>query len=547
MKQALAAIAIILGCGIFVGSIPEKLAVQGSGPQHQQKVTAGPNFRIYPSNITQSETFITHHPTDPNILFASANTINLSNGFVSEGIYVSTNRGLNWYGSDTCNGQILTFHRGDPGIAIDKNGRFILIRLGFSPGLFSHFSTNFGRTWSAQKTVATNDQDRAVLDSDGSPSSPYYGRTYSLWVQFAPPYPVVFSSTDDGAVTWTAPTQINQPSQRCQGGDIATASNGVVYACWAAVIPTSPFTEDYVGFASSTNGGTTWQVTENAFDMNGIAGQMTQKGNIRVNGLPRLAVDESGGPRNGWIYTVTTERNLAPAGSDPDIVFHRSTNGGATWSAGVRVNQDAVNNGKIQYFPAIHVDETGALNVLFYDDRFTTSDSTGVLLARSDDGGITWNESMVSDHNFKPVPIGGLGQGYQGDNIGITSTGNTLWPVWMDNSTGTYQIWTSPLEITTLDVNSSSDNHPVDFTLHQNFPNPFNPQTTIAFDLRDGNRVRLTVFDTNGRVVSEVLDEYREAGRNEVLFDGSDLASGVYYYELRVGDVTKTNAMVLTK
>ncbi len=546
MKQALVSVLFIFICGLFAGFVPGKINANAWDQQGGEKISAGPNFRIYPSTVTQSETFITRHPTDPNILFASANTINLSTGFVSEGIYVSTNRGLNWYGSDTCNGPIVTFHRGDPGIAIDKDGRFLLIRLGFSPGLFSHFSTDLGRTWSTQKTVATNDQDRAVLGSDGNSSSPYFGRTYALWVEFAPPYPVVFSATSDGAVTWTPKTQINLPPQRCQGGDIAIASNGVVYACWAGVIPTSPFTEDYAGFASSTNGGSTWQVTENAFDMNGIAGQLTQKGNIRVNGLPRLAVDASGGARNGWIYTVTTEQNLSPAGTDPDIVFHRSTNNGVTWSSGIRVNQDPLNNGKIQYFPAIHVDDTGAINVLFYDDRFTSSDSTGVLLARSDDGGTTWNETVVSDHNFKPIPIGGLGQGYQGDNIGITSTGNTLWPVWMDNSTGTYQIWTSPIDVTTLSVDSEP-RHPRDFTLHQNYPNPFNPQTTITFELHDANRVQLTVFDANGRTVSRLLDGHREAGRHEILFEGSGLASGTYYYRLQVGEMAETNAMVLTR
>jgi len=66
--------------------------------------------------------------------------------------------------------------------------------------------------------------------------------------------------------------------------------NGKVYVCWAGVTSVSPFTEDFVGVASTTNGGANWQVSENAFDMNGINGLLTQKGNIRVNGLPNIAM-----------------------------------------------------------------------------------------------------------------------------------------------------------------------------------------------------------------------------------------------------------------
>jgi Neuraminidase (sialidase) len=266
-------------------------------------------------------------------------------------------------------------------------------------------------------------------------------------VRFAPPYPVFFAYTDDGAANWSAPVAVNAPPQRCQGGEVAMGPAGSVNACWAGVIGVSPFTEDYAGFARSTNGGASWTVRENAFDMNGIAGVFATKSNIRVNGLPRLAVDRSGGSRRGWIYVVTTERNLAPAGTDPDIILHRSTDQGATWSAGIRVNQDAPNNGKYQYFPAVHVDDKGGVNVLYYDDRATTADSAGVFLSRSTDGGGTWTDVEVSDHHFRPSPIGGLGQGYQGDNIGLTSVGGTLWPVWMDNSSGIYQVWTCPLQV----------------------------------------------------------------------------------------------------
>ena len=89
-------------------------------------------------------------------------------------------------------------------------------------------------------------------------------------------------------------------------------------------------------------------------------------------------MDNTGGQRDGWIYIVTGQKDLAPAGTDPDIILNRSEDGGMTWSQGIRVNQDALNNGKTQYFPAIHIDHFGAVNILYYDDRNTSNDSAGV-------------------------------------------------------------------------------------------------------------------------------------------------------------------------
>ncbi|NWF50894.1 MAG: T9SS type A sorting domain-containing protein [Ignavibacteriaceae bacterium] len=510
----------------------------------------GTNYRLYPSTISQTEAMVTVHPLNPSIIFSSANTVNfLPTLFISEGIYVTTNSGNSWYGSDTCKGANIQFHGGDPGIAIDKNGTFILTRLGRDPftGLYSHFSNDNGLSWSTGKTITTDDLERAVVVSDGFSASTFFGRTYAFWVELSPPYAINFTKTDNGAQNWSTPSQINNPSQRSAGGDAAIYKNGKVYVCWAGVTSSSPFTEILVGFASSTDGGLSWVVDENAFNTNGIQGILPEKQNVRVNGYPRIAVDKSGGSRDGWIYIVTTQKNLAPAGSDPDIILNYSTDGGVTWSQSIRVNQDAVNNGNIQYFPAIHVDNTGAVNIIYYDDRNTTSDSSGVFLSRSVDGGNTWTEYEISDHNFKPTPIGGLGQGYQGDNIAITSANNTLWPIWMDNSTGVYQLWTVPIPISEINVEELNQNTVQDFELYQNYPNPFNGETKIRFRVREAGYVFLSVFDLLGNEVMKIKDGFKPAGTYEISFNSGELPTGIYFYKLTAGNFSEVKKMVLMK
>jgi len=509
----------------------------------------GDNYRIQPSNVTQTEVFIVKSPLDENIIFSSCNTLTFIPFFISEGIYVTENGGESWQGNDSCTGDPLLFHGGDPGIAIDKDGRFIITRLGRSPfvGLYSHYSTDNGKTWSGQKAISTDDLERAAVNTDAVTTSNYYGRTYAAWVKFATPFPLVLSFTDDGAENWSSPQQINSPDNRSAGGDVAVGPNGEVYVCWAGVTESSPFKEIHVGFASSLNGGDNWDVTENAFNVNGITGVLANKGNIRVNGLPGIAVDTTEGERNGWIYIVTGQKDLAPAGSDPDIIMYRSTDGGSKWSSAIRVNQDAVNNGKTQYFPTVHIDKFGAVNVIFYDDRNTSIDSCGVFLARSTDGGDTWKEFEISDHNYKPTPIGGLGQGYQGDNIDITSTESKLWPVWMDNSSGTYQIWTTPIDFSFVDAVDEENHSPFTFRLEQNYPNPFNTSTTISYQLNTLSFVSLKVTDAYGNEIANLVNEIQMPGTHEVNFSTgkTKLKNGLYFYRLTIDGLSETRRMIL--
>ncbi len=90
------------------------------------------------------------------------------------------------------------------------------------------------------------------------------------------------------------------------------------------------------------------------------------------------------------------------------------------------------------------------------------------------------------------------------------------------------------------------------FALHANVPNPFNPVTTVDFDLPASEQVELTVYDVAGRRVRRLLDETMPAGPHSVLWDGRDdhgarVASGTYLCHIRAGDYAATREMVLVK
>ncbi|MCB1060365.1 MAG: T9SS type A sorting domain-containing protein [Calditrichaeota bacterium] len=86
-----------------------------------------------------------------------------------------------------------------------------------------------------------------------------------------------------------------------------------------------------------------------------------------------------------------------------------------------------------------------------------------------------------------------------------------------------------------------------EFSLAQNYPNPFNPTTTISFTLTQANITSLKVFDVLGRTTATIDMGRMEAGRHTMSFNGSDLASGVYFYQLESGAFSATRKMLLLK
>ena len=367
-------------------------------------VSVGPSIRVLPTaNAQQDEIVLVRHPSNQDIMFGGANTT--AGGVYGQGGYLTTDGGATWTGTNLLSP--FTQSSSDPGPTIDKNGVIIFTTLDTpgNLGMVSAYSTNNGVSWSSKISISSASSDKNFAASDDAPSSAYYGRSYCVWSNFAVGSPpIVFSYTTNGGVSWNGVTTINTPpgGHYSQGCDITVGPNGEVYVCWAQV-SSGVLTEDYLGFSKSTNGGASWIVTNNAFDMNGIRASTFNSWNFRVNSFPRIAVDRSGGPRNGWIYVVSADKNLAPAGTDADVIMHSSSDGGTSWSAGVRVNQDALNNGKVQFFPAIRVDETGGVNICYYDNRNYPSvgDSCETYMSQSNDGGVTWTDVKVSDHAWK--------------------------------------------------------------------------------------------------------------------------------------------------
>ena len=102
-------------------------------------------------------------------------------------------------------------------------------------------------------------------------------------------------------------------------------------------------------------------------------------------------------------------------------------------------------------------------------------------------------------------------------------------------------------DTTLTDVGNENNLTPTEFNLEPNYPNPFNPNTTISFQLRATRNVSLKVFDILGNEIETLINEEMPAGSYEVNFDASKLSSGIYFYTLYAGDFIKTRKMILMK
>lgn len=95
--------------------------------------------------------------------------------------------------------------------------------------------------------------------------------------------------------------------------------------------------------------------------------------------------------------------------------------------------------------------------------------------------------------------------------------------------------------------NSSIENLPSEYSLSTNYPNPFNPVTTIKYDIIGMQDVKVTIYDILGREVKTLVNEQQQPGSYTIKWDASNVSSGVYFYQLKTKDYTNTKKMILLR
>jgi hypothetical protein len=151
----------------------------------------------------------------------------------------------------------------------------------------------------------------------------------------------------------------------------------------------------------------------------------------------------------------------------------------------------------------------------------------------------TWNQNQTITTNINTT----LDNAWVATNCQLTVfVYKSSSPMYMSNiMQGIRQDVTNPLGI------EKNNNVPTVYSLSQNYPNPFNPTTNIKFSIPKNGNVSLKIYDITGAVVQTYVDGFMSAGTYNAEVDGSNLASGVYFYTLKTNDFQQTKKMILIK
>jgi hypothetical protein len=428
--------------------------------------TAGTNVRTSGAQTaSRSESDIRINYWNPAKIIAASNNI-ASSG--TQGVYYSSDGGVTWGQTNLPLASGDSFHS-DPTVEWTSDGTAWSSTMGINGNTLkvqSYRSTNGGATWTFDGTISgtQTNTDKQMQWADHSASSAYANNIYVIWHNGNPAF--MNRRTSSG---WGSPIQVSdsQATGTCIGADVKTNSSGDVFGFFPDTGSRGIF------MVKSTTGGASYAApvklvtTYDSYDI-GVPAFSSRRILLYVSG---------GAYRNGTtnnVYALWTDLSgdtgCTTATNEPGtnasstcktrVWFSRSTDGGATWSARVKINnQSGLND---QFNPFLAVDETnGTIGAMYYD---TVADSTrkkvDVYYQMSTDGGATWQAAVKVTTAMTDETVTGADSGNQfGDYNSLSGYGNAFFPSWTDRrNNAKEEIWTAKITTSTTPTYSISGN-----------------------------------------------------------------------------------------
>ena len=429
-------------------------------PPHAVKTSGGVNLRISGAQtIPRSESDIRVNYWNNLQVIGASNNIG---GSGQQAQFFSSDGGATW-GQTSLPLQTGDSFHSDPTVDWTSDSTAWSTTIGINSAgtvlkMRAYKSTNGGATWTFDNTFSgtQTSADKQMIWTDHSASSSFQNNIYACWHNGAPQF--VNRRTGPGG-SWGSPLQISgaETTGTAIGCDVKTNSFGDVFVFWPAT------GNRRVLVAKSTNGGVSYgtpviiTTTFDSFDI-GVPSFNSRRMLIYVTGGAYRTATKN------MVYAAWNDLSGATgcttAANEPGsnvsstcktrIKFTRSSDGGATWSAPVSINnQSSLND---QFNPAMVVDETtGRISIIYYD---TVNDAgrkkTDVWYQTSTDDGATWSAAFKVTTAQTDETVAGADSGNQyGDYNSLTGYAGTFFPSWTDRRGGAREeIWTAAVQET---------------------------------------------------------------------------------------------------
>ena len=387
---------------------PRMVSPYGVFISYQANVDANGNNIV---GDAANECSISVDPTDGNKMAIGWRQFNsVTSNFRQGGWGYTTDGGVHWTFPGVLEPGVF---RSDPVTNSDETGTFFYLSLlqTFCENMYR--STNGGQSWTELQPdglAGGGDKQWFTIDKTGGPG---HGFQYQSWDTATCSGSGQFSRSTDGGVTWQATIAVPNSADL---GTLDVATNGNLFLGGEGDF-NNVF---YCIRSSNAQIGNQTPVFDQVTPVN--MGGVLGGGGINPAGLDGqlfLAIDRSGGPTNNNIYMLASV--VPPGRSTTDVMFARSTDGGLTFSAPLRINDDPVNPSKWHWFGTFSVAPNGRLDAVWYDTRNAANNTDSQLFySFSTDGGVTWSPNVVVSQPFNPFE-GYPNQNKIGDYITIVS------------------------------------------------------------------------------------------------------------------------------
>jgi hypothetical protein len=391
-----------------LGLAPAVVSPFGPYTSYQVNVDANGNNRVGDAANEPSICVDRNNPNRMSIGWRQFNSV--SSNFREAGFAYTTNGGARWTAPGVLENNVF---RSDPVLNSDTAGRFFYLSLlqNFFDDLWR--SITGGQSWTRVRPADGGDKQWFTIDNTNSSGR---GFQYQAWSTDGNNYGGrQFTRSTDGGLTWMNP--INIPNSPAWGTlDVDSVGN--------LFIGGVNLTTHGIWCVRSTNAKNSGVVP--TFDRStavNLGGDIVFGEPINPEGLVGqvfLAVDRSATSTNDNVYMVASVQPFDSTNGS-DVMFVRSTNGGITFSAPHRLNDDPVNHTKWHWFGTLSVAPNGRIDVVWYDTRNSPNNVASQLFySFSTDGGNTWSPNVAVSNLFNPL-IGYPNQQKIGDYITVVS------------------------------------------------------------------------------------------------------------------------------